>query len=270
MIFHRGRRVRRVDLDRRRIRPVAKAARPPAAERRRAILVASRRAKANVEQPTNRISSERASTRAAVELSFTSESVSEGHPDKVCDRISDEVVDLFFREAEGRLRPGGPRRLRDARHHQPGRDRGRVRAAPAAVTTRPHRPSRPAWPSRTSATSRTASTGRRPRSRCCCTPSRPTSPRASTPPATRTKARATRASCSATPADETPELMPAPIHYAHEILRRPREGAQFRQRRRVARPGRQEPGHRALRERQAGRRRPRSCVSTQHLGRRDR
>ncbi len=30
---------------------------------------------------------------------FTSEAVSEGHPDKVCDRISDEVVDLFFREA---------------------------------------------------------------------------------------------------------------------------------------------------------------------------
>ncbi len=30
---------------------------------------------------------------------FTSESVSEGHPDKVCDRISDEVVDAFFREA---------------------------------------------------------------------------------------------------------------------------------------------------------------------------
>jgi len=29
---------------------------------------------------------------------FTSDSVSEGHPDKVCDRISDEVVDLFFRE----------------------------------------------------------------------------------------------------------------------------------------------------------------------------
>ena len=29
---------------------------------------------------------------------FTSELVSEGHPDKVCDRISDEVVDLFFRE----------------------------------------------------------------------------------------------------------------------------------------------------------------------------
>ena len=31
---------------------------------------------------------------------FTSESVSEGHPDKVCDRISDEVVDLVYREAK--------------------------------------------------------------------------------------------------------------------------------------------------------------------------
>ena len=31
---------------------------------------------------------------------FTSESVSEGHPDKVADRISDEIVDLFYREGE--------------------------------------------------------------------------------------------------------------------------------------------------------------------------
>ncbi len=30
---------------------------------------------------------------------FTSESVSEGHPDKVCDRISDEIVDLYYSEA---------------------------------------------------------------------------------------------------------------------------------------------------------------------------
>ncbi|MFT4581063.1 MAG: S-adenosylmethionine synthetase, partial [Gammaproteobacteria bacterium] len=28
---------------------------------------------------------------------FTSESVSEGHPDKVCDRISDAIVDEFLR-----------------------------------------------------------------------------------------------------------------------------------------------------------------------------
>jgi S-adenosylmethionine synthetase len=31
---------------------------------------------------------------------FSSESVGEGHPDKVCDRISDEIVDLVFREAK--------------------------------------------------------------------------------------------------------------------------------------------------------------------------
>ena len=35
---------------------------------------------------------------ARLNYEFTSESVSEGHPDKVCDRISDEIVDLFFRE----------------------------------------------------------------------------------------------------------------------------------------------------------------------------
>ena len=28
---------------------------------------------------------------------FTSESVSEGHPDKVCDRISDAIVDTYLR-----------------------------------------------------------------------------------------------------------------------------------------------------------------------------
>ena len=29
---------------------------------------------------------------------FTSESVSEGHPDKLCDRVSDAVLDLFLAE----------------------------------------------------------------------------------------------------------------------------------------------------------------------------
>lgn len=33
---------------------------------------------------------------AASDYLFTSESVSEGHPDKVCDRVSDEIVDLFL------------------------------------------------------------------------------------------------------------------------------------------------------------------------------
>ncbi|MCT4683430.1 MAG: methionine adenosyltransferase, partial [Roseicyclus sp.] len=35
---------------------------------------------------------------------FTSESVSEGHPDKVCDRISDAVLDaLISEEPEARV-----------------------------------------------------------------------------------------------------------------------------------------------------------------------
>ena len=29
---------------------------------------------------------------------FTSESVSEGHPDKVCDQISDAVLDTYLKE----------------------------------------------------------------------------------------------------------------------------------------------------------------------------
>jgi S-adenosylmethionine synthetase len=47
-----------------------------------------------------------------VEPIFSSESVSEGHPDKVCDRISDEVVDAFFKLAP----PAGwdPRQVRVA------------------------------------------------------------------------------------------------------------------------------------------------------------
>ena len=36
---------------------------------------------------------------------FTSESVSEGHPDKVCDQISDAVVDLFLRADPRTVRP---------------------------------------------------------------------------------------------------------------------------------------------------------------------
>jgi len=43
---------------------------------------------------------------------FTSESVSEGHPDKVCDRISDEIVDLVYREVK-KVTPADARRYKD-------------------------------------------------------------------------------------------------------------------------------------------------------------
>ena len=37
---------------------------------------------------------------------FTSESVTEGHPDKICDQISDAVLDAIHRQG-----PHGPRGL---------------------------------------------------------------------------------------------------------------------------------------------------------------
>ena len=51
---------------------------------------------------------------------FTSESVSEGHPDKVADQISDAIVDLFLGQGSG-----GARRLRDADHDPARRPRRR-------------------------------------------------------------------------------------------------------------------------------------------------
>ena len=71
---------------------------------------------------------------------FTSESVSEGHPDKVCDRISDEIVDLFYRDA---LKSGfDPARVRVAcetlattnRVIVAGEYRGASKAAEDAIT----------------------------------------------------------------------------------------------------------------------------------------
>ena len=44
---------------------------------------------------------------------FTSESVSEGHPDKLCDRISDAVLDAFLTEAVPRLNVPPPPPLED-------------------------------------------------------------------------------------------------------------------------------------------------------------
>ena len=51
---------------------------------------------------------------------FTSESVSEGHPDKVCDRISDAVLDAFLTED-----PQSRGRRRDTVHDQFHYDGGR-------------------------------------------------------------------------------------------------------------------------------------------------
>ena len=138
---------------------------------------------------------------------FTSESVSEGHPDKVSDQISDAIVDLFLsKDPEARIAcetltttqlvvlageirgkgimdengnwaPGVAGRDREDRPRDGQADRLRAGRLPLGDAS----------------TSRTT-----------CTASRRTSRRASTPAATRTKAPATRASCSATPPTRRP------------------------------------------------------------------
>ncbi len=51
---------------------------------------------------------------------FTSESVTEGHPDKMCDAISDAILDELLEQ-----RSYEPRGLRDSHHYGNGAGHGR-------------------------------------------------------------------------------------------------------------------------------------------------
>ena len=79
--------------------------------------------------PNRRVSSRRGALRTTARIrygdahrsfSFTSESVTEGHPDKIADQISDAVLDAVLDR-----RPERPRRLRDADHDRARRRRRR-------------------------------------------------------------------------------------------------------------------------------------------------
>jgi 5-methyltetrahydrofolate--homocysteine methyltransferase len=123
---------------------------------------------------------------------FTSESVSEGHPDKLCDRVSDSVLDAFLAaDPESRV---ACETLATTDHMTIA---GEVRG-PAAVRARSRRSRAPRCA--TSATSRKASTGRPARSSTGCMSRVPTSRSASTRATRARRAPATRASCSAMPA----------------------------------------------------------------------
>ena len=146
---------------------------------------------------------------------FSSESVSEGHPDKVCDFIADSILDACLEQdphSHVACEVLCKHRHRRARRgdHAPAR-----RSNYEAIARRAMREigyTDPAEPFNAdgvqvllllSRQSSEINAGRRPR--------RPTT--------RRNRAPATRASCSATPRDESAELMPLPILLAHRLTR---------------------------------------------------
>jgi len=117
---------------------------------------------------------------------FTSESVSEGHPDKICDRISDAIVDTYL-AAEPEARCGVETLVTTNRVVLAGEVRGPaeitgeqlIEVARQAIRDIGYEQENFHWSGR--------------RSSATSTVNRPTLRRGSTPPATRTKGPATRA-----------------------------------------------------------------------------
>ncbi len=197
---------------------------------------------------------------------FTSESVTEGHPDKICDQISDSILDALLDR-----RPAAPGRRRDARHDGARARRGRgddrgLRRDPGDRAQADHR-------DRLRLVRRLV---RRPLLRRLDLDrrrSRPTSPRASTTRSRPARARAstsstvrapaTRASCSASPPARRPSLMPLPIWLAHRLAEQLAARAARGRASTTSAPTARPRSPSATTARPRARSRP-SCVSTQH------
>ena len=121
------------------------------------------------------------------EFLFTSESVSEGHPDKVADRISDTVLDAYL-AADPYSRVACETLVTTNRVVLAGETRGPATVTPDLLAHLARMAIHDIGYDQAGFVLENA-----PTSPAICTRSPPTSRRASTPPATRTKAPATRA-----------------------------------------------------------------------------